>query len=133
LNGYLLVLSAAAISFYMALQLAPLGRDTTAPITGRGSPNWSAQTPIAGNAPSLLDAQAGTFEKDFKNPYTERWSFGFQRQLASKLVLDGSYVGSESHRLATWADDWVTPVAGLNVRPSISRLQNLRADRSSVN
>jgi Carboxypeptidase regulatory-like domain len=78
--------------------------DIFAPASGRGSPNWSAQTPIAGKAPSLGDAQAGTFEKNFRNPYTERWSFGFQRQLSSKLVLDGSYVGSESHRLATWAD-----------------------------
>jgi hypothetical protein len=43
-------------------------------------------------------------EKNFRNPYTGRWSFGFQRQLSSKLVLDGSYVGSESHRLTTWAD-----------------------------
>ena len=81
-----------------------ISADISAPTTGRGSPNWSTHTPIAGNAPSLLDAQAGTFEKDFKNPYTERWSFGFQRQLSNKLVLDGSYVGSESHKLTTWAD-----------------------------
>jgi hypothetical protein len=76
----------------------------TAPGTGRGSPNWFAQLPAAAAAPSLLDAQVGAFEKDFRNAYTERWSFGLQRQLSNKIVLDGSYVGSESHRLATWAD-----------------------------
>ena len=81
-----------------------ISADISAPATGRGSPNWSAQVPVGGSAPNLLDAQAGALERDFKNAYTERWSFGLQRQLSSKLVLDGSYVGSESHRLATWAD-----------------------------
>src|SRR5437867_1324820 len=37
--------------------------------------------------PQLLDAQRGAFEKDFRNAYTEHWSFGFQRQLSSKLML----------------------------------------------
>jgi hypothetical protein len=37
-------------------------------------------------------------------PYTERWSFGFERQLPQGLLLDVSYVGSESHRLLTDAD-----------------------------
>ena len=76
----------------------------TAPGTGRGSPNWFAQLPAAAADPSLLDAQVGAFEKHFRNAYTERWSFGLQRQLSNKIVLDGSYVGSGSHRLTTWAD-----------------------------
>jgi hypothetical protein len=72
--------------------------------TGRGLPNWFEAMPLGGNAPGPTDAQAGQLEKDFRNAYTERWSFGFQRQLSNKMVLDGSYIGSESHRLATWAD-----------------------------
>jgi hypothetical protein len=88
--------------------------------SGRGSPNWYEQLPAAQAAPSLLDAQKGNLEKNFRNAYTERWSFGFQRQLSSKLVLDGSYIGSESHHLATWADvnprqlneDWLHPDFG---------------------
>src|SRR5262249_11031420 len=83
---------------------AAVSVDFFAPSTGRGSPNWFEQMPLGGRPPSLQDAQAGTLEKDFRNPYTERWSLGFQRQLSNKMVLDGSYVGSESHRLATWAD-----------------------------
>jgi hypothetical protein len=43
-------------------------------------------------------------DKDLRNPYTERWSFGFQRQLPQNVLLDVSYVGSESHRLTTKAD-----------------------------
>ena len=76
----------------------------TAPIRPRGSPYWFEQLPTTAPAPSLLDGQLGAIEKDFRNPYTERWSFGFQRQLSSKIVLDGSYVGSESHKLTTWED-----------------------------
>jgi hypothetical protein len=72
-------------------------------LTGRGSTDWFARLPLTDSAPSLLDSQAGVLEKDFRSPYTERWSFGFQRQLSNKLVLDGSYVGSESHKLTTWA------------------------------
>jgi hypothetical protein len=75
----------------------------TAGPTGRGLPNWFEAIPSGGNA-SPTDAQAGPLEKDFRNAYTERWSFGFQRQLSNKMVLDGSYIGSESHRLAAWAD-----------------------------
>jgi outer membrane receptor protein involved in Fe transport len=73
--------------------------------TGRGSPNWSDQLSAPASVPKVSDiAETGALEKDFRNAYTERWSFGFQRQLASKAVLDVSYVGSESHKLATWAD-----------------------------
>src|SRR6266567_2574390 len=63
---------------------------------GRGDPNWFAQLPAATpRQPSLLDSQYGTLEKNFRNPYTERWSFGFQRQLRGPALgdalLDVSY------------------------------------------
>jgi hypothetical protein len=70
--------------------------------TDRGSGDWSKQLPAVAPAPSALDTQVGVLEKDFRSPYTERWSFGFQRQLSNKVVIDGSYVGSESHKLTTW-------------------------------
>ena len=43
-------------------------------------------------------------DKNLRNPYTERWSFGLQRQLRENILLDVSYIGSESHRLTTRAD-----------------------------
>jgi len=43
-------------------------------------------------------------DQNLRNPYTERWSFGFQRQLPESMLLELSYVGSESHRLTTKAD-----------------------------
>jgi hypothetical protein len=107
-----------------------ISADNSAPATGRGSPNWSAQIPVGGRAPSLLDAQAGAFEKDFKNPYTERWSFGFQRQLSSKLVLDGSYIGSESHRLATWDDVNPPQPNGQRLHPDLG-LRHIRTSQGN--
>ncbi len=75
-----------------------------APNSGRGAPNWFAQLPTVPRAPSPLDAQTGVFDKNIRSPYTERWSFGLQRELPNKILLDLSYVGSESHKLFTRAD-----------------------------
>ena len=72
--------------------------------SGRGSPNLSKLLPIAPRAPSLLDPQLGAVEKDLRTPYTERWSFGFQRQLPQEILFDVSYVGTVGHKLATRAD-----------------------------
>jgi outer membrane receptor protein involved in Fe transport len=75
----------------------------TAPNTGRGSANWLQQLPTAAPAPRIANAQ-NALDKAFRNPYTERWSFGFQRQLFEGVLVDASYVGSQSHRLTTRAD-----------------------------
>jgi hypothetical protein len=74
-----------------------------APNTGRGSPNWFEQLPTMAAAPQLTDSRSSA-DPDLRAPYTERWSFGFQRQLPKNILLDVSYVGSESHRLTTGAD-----------------------------
>jgi hypothetical protein len=68
--------------------------------TGRGSPDWYEQLPTSATAPNLSDTR-WTFDKNLRSPYTERWSFGFQRQLLQDSVLEVSYVGSESHELTT--------------------------------
>jgi len=98
---------------YLPTQLISLGPATsspnavtnmvTAPNIGRGDANWFEQFPMSANAPGLTDPQVA-LDGNLHNPYTERWSFGFQRQLAGGMLLDISYVGSESHRLTTRAD-----------------------------
>jgi hypothetical protein len=76
----------------------------TVPVTGlpggRGSPNWFEQLPTSATAPNLPDMR-WTFDNNLRSPYTERWSFGFQRQFLQNSVLEVSYVGSESHELTT--------------------------------
>jgi len=44
-------------------------------------------------------AQQNLFLKNMPNPYTNRWSFGFERELPYDMMWDASYVGSESHKL----------------------------------
>jgi outer membrane receptor protein involved in Fe transport len=96
--------------------------DQVALAPGRGDPNWFAQLPAATpRPPSLLDTQYGTLEKNFRNPYTERWSFGFQRQLRGPVLgdalLDVSYIGAESHKLTTRADLNPLQPSGLRLHP----------------
>jgi hypothetical protein len=74
-----------------------------APNTGRGSPNWFEQVPTIASNPQLTDSRSAV-DPTLRAPYTERWSFGLQRQLPENLLLDVSYIGSESHRLTTRAD-----------------------------
>jgi len=95
--------------------------DNQAPATGRGSPAWFAQLQEAPSAPSLLDVQQGVLQKNFRSSYTEHWSFGFQRQISSSIVLDGSYVGSESHKLATWDDLNPRELDGRRLFPDFGR------------
>ena len=70
----------------------------------RGSSNWFEQLPREATAPSLINSQIVALDGNLRNPYTERWSFGFQRQLPGSTLMDMSYVGSESHHLTTRAD-----------------------------
>ena len=77
---------------------------TTAPNSGRGLANFSSRLPAEPSAPSPGDPQNGVIEKHLRSPYTERWSFGFERQLRDNILLDVSYIGSESHKLTTRAD-----------------------------
>ncbi len=94
--------------------------DTRAANTsGRGDPNWLEQlSAITPTAPSLTDVQYGTFEKSFRNPYTEHYSFGLQRQIKGGALLDVSYVGSESHHLTTRADENPLLPDGLRLYPA---------------
>jgi len=93
----------------------------TAPNTGRGAPNWFEQLPASAAAPSLTDAQ-NALDPNLRDPYTERWSFGFQRQLPQSMLLDVSYVGSESHRLYTPADWNPRLLTGAHLYPNYGQV-----------
>jgi hypothetical protein len=75
----------------------------TASNSGRGLSNWIEQLPMSAGTPSLMDGE-NPLGGNLRNPYTERWSFGFQRELSSRMFMDVSYVGSESHELTTRVD-----------------------------
>ncbi len=61
------------------------------PLAGLGSAGLPAPTPF-GQVQWYRDPKA-------KNPYSEQWNFGVERQLGSNTVITANYVGSQSHRL----------------------------------
>jgi outer membrane receptor protein involved in Fe transport len=71
---------------------------TTTAANPRGLPNFSSQFPTA--AATVLPSSAQTLvAPTLRNPYYQRWSFGVQRELPFKLVMDLSYVGSKGTHL----------------------------------
>lgn len=77
-----------------------LGGLITSPSTGRGTPNFQSQfASITPTPPTAKSPQTSLFDPNIRNPYTERWSFGFQRELGWGTLLDLSYVGSGGHKL----------------------------------
>src|SRR6266700_2813500 len=61
------------------------------PLAGLGSAGLPAPTPF-GQVEWYRDPKA-------KNPYSEQWNFGVERQLGQNTVITANYVGSQSHRL----------------------------------
>lgn len=66
----------------------------------RGLAGFSAQfAGIQATPPTAKSPQNNLFLQPFRNPYTDRWSLGFERELPSGFIWDTSYVGSVSHKL----------------------------------
>ncbi len=70
--------------------------------------------PTTARVPTPLDSQTSVFNKNIRNPYTERFSFGFQRELPASMFMELSYVGSMSHKL--FVSEVVNPLVGGTVR-----------------
>ncbi|HEY6182044.1 MAG TPA: TonB-dependent receptor [Terriglobales bacterium] len=47
---------------------------------------------------TLLDTVV-YFDRHFRNPVSNSWNFGIQRELASNLTLDLTYIGSQAHHV----------------------------------
>jgi hypothetical protein len=110
------VMSSTAISTPNAISTR-----VPAPNTGRGTGNWLEQLPTTAAAPRLTDAQKSV-DPYLHNPYTERWSFGFERQVPQGMLLDVSYVGSESHSLYTKADRNPLLLTGMHIYPNYGQV-----------
>ncbi|HET8783439.1 MAG TPA: TonB-dependent receptor, partial [Pyrinomonadaceae bacterium] len=64
----------------------------------RGLSNVTGALPLTPRPLSPLDSQT-LVVANLVNPYYQRWSFGFQRELPGNLVVDASYVGSKGTKL----------------------------------
>jgi outer membrane receptor protein involved in Fe transport len=99
--------------------------------TGRGSTGFFTTLPTTARTPTILDQQTSVFDKNVRNPYTERWSLGFQRELPSKLLLDVSYVGTGSHKLFTSSDLNVRQLNGQRLFPAFG-IRRIRASEGNA-
>lgn len=79
--------------------------------TSRGTANYfPGSLPTTARVPTPLDTQGSLFNPNLRNPYTQRFSFGIQRQLGWKMIMDASYVGSLGRKLFVTED--VNPLIG---------------------
>lgn len=118
--------------------------------TGRGLDKLYATrfgAMVNGGVATTLDATS-QFPANIRNPYTERWSFGVQRELPAGMIMDLSYVGAASHKLfqqqqlnpntnpvaKTNADGSVTYTLGPRMIPTIGgRMARTSAANSNYN
>jgi len=84
---------------------------------GRGTANWFSHLPLVAAPPDILNGQTAAFDKNIRNPYTERWSLGLQRAFSNHILFDLAYVGSESHRLFIRDDVNPRQLNGIRLHP----------------
>jgi hypothetical protein len=98
--------------------------DASSSTNSRGTANfYPSAIPTSARTPTIADAQAAVLLAGLVSPYTERWSFGFQRELPANLVMDLSYVGSAGHKLFT-NEEWNPQLpTGPRLYPAFGRRQ----------
>jgi hypothetical protein len=80
--------------------LTPLSRNSPFRLRQTSGPFQSTDRPDLADAFSgIPSVVAPGIDPDFATAYVNQWSFGVQREVASNLVLDASYVGSQGHKL----------------------------------
>ncbi|MGH9906434.1 MAG: hypothetical protein ACRD8U_12735, partial [Pyrinomonadaceae bacterium] len=80
-------------------------------------------------APAItpLLSQTAVFNPNIRNPYTQRWSLGIQRELPMGLIVDASYVGSGGRKLFVSED--LNPVVNPSTTPVTRLFTNLGVRR----
>jgi hypothetical protein len=71
----------------------------------------------AGGLATNLGQNISAFDPNVKQPYSQRWSFGVQRFLPARFVLDVSYVGNRSTHLPVTQQANSTPAQYLSTSP----------------
>jgi outer membrane receptor protein involved in Fe transport len=99
--------------------IATLVNASAFPMTARGVANWSTLLPTVARQPLPNDSQT-LMPKNLVNPYTQRWSFGVQRELPAMWMVDISYVGSKGTRL--YANEDMNPQvpSSMRIMPSVT-------------
>jgi hypothetical protein len=86
------------------------------PSTTQATPNTTGTDPLTSTllpGPSpFTQGNAYFFDPNWKNPYSEQWNLGIERQLAANLLATINYVGSTSHRVDVGGRYNVAPTPG---------------------
>jgi hypothetical protein len=81
-----------------------LASTANVPTTAQPTPAINSQNPFGASGGGLFPPATPFtnnnwfYDPNIKNPYSEQWNFGVQRQLSPSLALRADYVGSSSHR-----------------------------------
>ena len=89
-------------------------------LASSGDPLPNGLIPARGAAGGLatnLGQNVSFYPPERKNPYTQKWSFGFQHQLPAQYLLDVSYVGSRTTRIGIDRELSTTPRQYLSTLP----------------
>ena len=105
----------------------------------RGFGNVSGNLPTVARALSPLDSQT-LVDRNLVNPYSQKASFGIQRELPGNWLLDMSYVWTKGTKLFLREDANPLVPAALRVGPAVlpvgfagsGRLDNLQGSRVTV-
>lgn len=95
---------------------------TVGAAASRGSASFFPNAiPSTARAPAPTDSQTSVFNPEIRNPYTQRWSLGIQRELAYGLIMEVSYVGSAGRKLFVTEDlnPIVNPSTGARRFPAL--------------
>src|SRR5262249_12498369 len=78
-----------------------LGGLIQSPNVGRGTAQFFQTRfgTITATPATAFSLQTSLFDPNIRNPYTQRWSLGLQRELPANTLLDLSYVGTVGHKL----------------------------------
>jgi outer membrane receptor protein involved in Fe transport len=101
----------------------------------RGAADFSTQfAGIQPTPPTAQSPQSNLFLQPFRNPYTDRWSLGFERELPNGFIWDTSYVGSVSHKLFRSIDmnPIVNPATNARFQPQVGA-RTVRATSANSN
>jgi len=108
---------------------------TTSAAAPRGLANFSGQfATIQATPPTAQSPQQNLFLQPFRNPYTDRWSLGFEHEFPYGFIWDTSYVGSVSHKLFRTIDmnPIVNPVTRARFQPQVGA-RTVRASSANSN
>ena len=84
---------------------------STQPLPTTTGTNPITSTELPGPSP-FTQGDDYFFDPNWKNPYSEQWNLGIERQLAANLLTTINYVGSTSHRTDVGGRYNVAPTPG---------------------